>query len=172
MAWCRPGDKPLSEPMMVRLPTHISVTRPQWVIPVMYPSRLLRWKTSNSFRASELILENIGRCITRMHKDWSYKHTKINYTEPCAYLWDILCSTHKARNMPQRRTWPYRLTFPRVSTVGTKLGSIHFVICATTSKQTMPIAIQGNWITPIDILMLTNNTLLSQGQTSRTFRYP
>ena len=31
MAWCRPGDKPLSEPMMFRLPTHICVTRPQWV---------------------------------------------------------------------------------------------------------------------------------------------
>ena len=31
MAWCRPGDKPLSEPMLVGLPTHICVTRPQWV---------------------------------------------------------------------------------------------------------------------------------------------
>ena len=31
MAWSRPGDKPLSEPMMVSLPTHICVTRPQWV---------------------------------------------------------------------------------------------------------------------------------------------
>ena len=31
MAWRRPGDKSLSEPMMVRLPTHICVTRPQWV---------------------------------------------------------------------------------------------------------------------------------------------
>ena len=31
MAWCHPGDKPLSEPMMVSLPTHICVTRPQWV---------------------------------------------------------------------------------------------------------------------------------------------
>ena len=29
MAWRRPGDKPLSGPMMVRLPTHICVTRPQ-----------------------------------------------------------------------------------------------------------------------------------------------
>ena len=28
MAWRRPGDKPLSEPMMVSLPTHICVTRP------------------------------------------------------------------------------------------------------------------------------------------------
>ena len=31
MAWCRPGDKPLSETVMVRLPTHICVTRLQWV---------------------------------------------------------------------------------------------------------------------------------------------
>ena len=31
MAWCRPGDKPSSGPMMVRLPTHICITRPQWV---------------------------------------------------------------------------------------------------------------------------------------------
>ena len=31
MAWRQLGDKPLSEPMMVKLPTHICVTRPQWV---------------------------------------------------------------------------------------------------------------------------------------------
>ena len=31
MAWRQQGDKPLSEPMVVRLPTHICVTRPQWV---------------------------------------------------------------------------------------------------------------------------------------------
>ena len=31
MAWRRPGDKPLSEPMMVSKLTHICVTRPQWV---------------------------------------------------------------------------------------------------------------------------------------------
>ena len=31
MAWRRPGDKPLSEPTMVSLPTHICVARPQWV---------------------------------------------------------------------------------------------------------------------------------------------
>ena len=34
MAWRRPGDKPLSEPMLlVRLLTDICVTRPQWVNP-------------------------------------------------------------------------------------------------------------------------------------------
>ena len=31
MAWHRTGDKPLSEPMIVSLLTHICVTRPQWV---------------------------------------------------------------------------------------------------------------------------------------------
>ena len=31
MAWRRPGDKPISEPVMVSLLTHICVTRPQWV---------------------------------------------------------------------------------------------------------------------------------------------
>ena len=31
MAWQCPGDKPLSEPMVVSLPTHICVTQPQWV---------------------------------------------------------------------------------------------------------------------------------------------
>ena len=29
MAWRRPGDKPLSEPMLVSLLTHICITRPQ-----------------------------------------------------------------------------------------------------------------------------------------------
>ena len=31
MAWRLPGDKPLSEPVMVKVPTHICITRPQCV---------------------------------------------------------------------------------------------------------------------------------------------
>ena len=31
MAWRRPGNKPLSETMLVFVPTHICFTRPQWV---------------------------------------------------------------------------------------------------------------------------------------------
>ena len=31
MAWCRPDDKPLFEPMVVSLLMRICVTRPQWV---------------------------------------------------------------------------------------------------------------------------------------------
>ena len=31
MAWRRPGDMPLSEPVIISSPTHICITRPQWV---------------------------------------------------------------------------------------------------------------------------------------------
>ena len=31
MAWCQPGDKPLSEPIMLGLLMHLCVTRPQWL---------------------------------------------------------------------------------------------------------------------------------------------
>ena len=34
MAWRRPGDKPLSGPMILGLLTHICVPRPQWVKPL------------------------------------------------------------------------------------------------------------------------------------------
>ena len=36
MAWHRPGDKPSSESMMVRLVTQMCVTRPQWVKHIMH----------------------------------------------------------------------------------------------------------------------------------------
>ena len=39
MVWRRPGDRPLSEPMMVSLLPHLCVTRPQWV-KTLYQSRL------------------------------------------------------------------------------------------------------------------------------------
>ena len=47
MAWRRPGDKLLSEPVMARLLTHICVTRPQWVNS-LWPSDLIylrSWST-------------------------------------------------------------------------------------------------------------------------------
>ena len=36
MAWCRPGDKPLSEAMMLNLLTHIYITRSQCVNDMQY----------------------------------------------------------------------------------------------------------------------------------------
>ena len=51
MAWRRSGDKPLSEPIMVSILTHICVIRPQWV---------------NSFcpgQNGRIFTDNIFRCI-------------------------------------------------------------------------------------------------------------
>ena len=44
MAWRWPGDKPLSEPMMFSLLTHICVTRPQWLNP---------WSSGNKWRHTQ-----------------------------------------------------------------------------------------------------------------------
>ena len=49
MAWCRPGDKPLSEPRVDSLLTHICVTRPQWVnAPLHTPFELWQDSRGNS----------------------------------------------------------------------------------------------------------------------------
>ena len=59
----RPGDKPLSEPMMVSLLTHTCVTRPQWVKFVLIIAALFQqppkqtiptdWKKKNSWPADQ-----------------------------------------------------------------------------------------------------------------------
>ena len=43
MAWRRPGDKPLSEPVMVSLLTHIYVARPQWVKRIKTAQPFILW---------------------------------------------------------------------------------------------------------------------------------
>ena len=43
MAWRHPGDKLLSEPMMVSLLTHICITRPQWVKQLQSNSVIQTW---------------------------------------------------------------------------------------------------------------------------------
>ena len=49
MAWRRPGDKPLSGPMMVRLPTHACVTQPQWIKPHLWFSSMLIYRLLTTF---------------------------------------------------------------------------------------------------------------------------
>ena len=74
MASRRPGAKPLSEPMMVRLPTHICVTRPQWVNGFIcflenpyfqLPSEPI-WKFSQCFWQTSSNNPNCLKCI-RVH---------------------------------------------------------------------------------------------------------
>ena len=65
MAWRRPGDKPLSKPMMVNLLAHLCVTRPQWVIRAMRQS---------SWCCDTLLSPSLGALhIQREHL--KFKHT-------------------------------------------------------------------------------------------------
>ena len=59
MAWCRPGHKPLSDPMMVRLLTHICVTRPQRVNLFNY----YHWECLNNLIFSKL--QSCAACWAR-----------------------------------------------------------------------------------------------------------
>ena len=72
MAWRWPGDKPLSQPMMVRLLTHICVIRPQW------DNSLLLRKNGHSFAYSifKFISSNRDCCIliyisAKISSQWS-----------------------------------------------------------------------------------------------------
>ena len=51
MAWRRPGDKPLFEPMMVRLPTHKCVTQPKWI---QHKNIYVLWVLSEAITSSKV----------------------------------------------------------------------------------------------------------------------
>ena len=63
MAWHHPSDKPLSEPMVVSLPTHICVTRPQSVNDIWQSRQRLfvficLCKLHNTYADNVIILRN------------------------------------------------------------------------------------------------------------------
>ena len=66
MAWHRQGDKPLSEPMMVRSLTHICVTRPQRV-----KKQFLQHK--DTYRSSTYMITGIAP----LHVNLSSKHLRL-----------------------------------------------------------------------------------------------
>ena len=68
MAWRRPGNKPLFEPMMVCFLTHICVTRPQWVKGTIlgWPTVTLRTYYLNTLRPRQdgrHFAHDIFKCI-------------------------------------------------------------------------------------------------------------
>ena len=70
MAWRRLGDKPLSEPMMVCLSTHICVNRPQWVNDMQCHCNDVTW---TPWRLKSLVTPPFARpfvqaYITKTHK--------------------------------------------------------------------------------------------------------
>ena len=44
MVWRRPGGRPLSEPILVSLPTYTCVTRPQWVKSYAGSTIIVQWR--------------------------------------------------------------------------------------------------------------------------------
>ena len=101
MAWDRPGGRPLSEPMMIRLLTHICVTRPQrinisprWlaISPnciIIAPTRFisLLWKKWNIF-LWHLLRASVAQPVIRNDKIFS---TNMNKIEHLRYsYWHIL----------------------------------------------------------------------------------
>ena len=64
MAWRRPGDKPLSEPMVVIILTHICVTRPQWFKTNVKRMSLLtsfEWHLINTWHLYEYVNKSCRR---------------------------------------------------------------------------------------------------------------
>ena len=75
MAWRRPGDKTLSEPMMVSLTTHICVTRPQWVNNIPTLVQIMAWCRPSDKPLSGPMMVRLPThiCVTRLQwvkTDW------------------------------------------------------------------------------------------------------
>ena len=80
MAWRRPGDKPLSEPMMVSLPTHICVTQPQWV--KGYILRIMHTVCSRFVvcsRVSGIVSFIHIRLVYWLAMEWSYEFMLVKH---------------------------------------------------------------------------------------------
>ena len=83
MALRHPGDKPLSEPMMVNLSIHICITQPQWVNPHNAASRHI---------PGELGPYNGYWCPGFLHHQVISSHSNdyIRYIRSCLLEWRIL----------------------------------------------------------------------------------
>ena len=92
MAWRRPGDKPLSEPMITYLLTHICVTRPQWI-------NLLRPRLTPCGN------KDIGSGYAGIHDDViKWKHFPRN--------WPFVRGIHRSPvNSPHKGQWRGALMF-------------------------------------------------------------
>ena len=74
MALRRPGNKPLSEAMMVNLPTHICVTRPQWVNALRPKQNLKGWNFADDiflnyffFPLARYLLNFVNKSLINNH---------------------------------------------------------------------------------------------------------
>ena len=102
MTWRRLGDKPLSEPMMVCLPTHVCVTRLQWVKGIIdrIPYRICVMSISNPY----------GCAITRDSSLWlllfhskNKLYVKIGTLRVCCHIVPMICLMYAIQTYAIRR---------------------------------------------------------------------
>ena len=89
MAWRRPGEKPLSEPMMFSLLMHICITRPQWVNVKISP-KMGQWKFIGVLLqlSSVLLLSSLGTAeLTNC--GWDKMATVLQMTFSNSFSWKL-----------------------------------------------------------------------------------
>ena len=105
MAWCWPGDKRLSEPIMIRLPTHICVTRPQWVqVQLWQGSMALQGTCPEFILSSNLVKAHSSNNSVSVFRDFFLLEISLGLWVmsllalcvcSCVCLCNCLCINHK-----------------------------------------------------------------------------
>ena len=96
MAWRRPGDKPLSESMLVRSLTHMCITRPQWV----------------KSQEPAIKIRNVGSKLRFLFKytfntKWHGHKTTTFYIRTVFLISrNLQIDTHACQNLTNCKTWP------------------------------------------------------------------
>ena len=131
MAWRRPGDKPLSGPVMVRLLTHRCVTRPQWVndtiitaswdldlpLPCYAKNQIISvCLIYINFRSAARILEISSAIMNHIimstrgneKSRWSWKFGGIHVYRCCQKWYCMHADTVMTKTAPGNNTWPAR----------------------------------------------------------------
>ena len=142
MAWRRPGDKPLSEPMMAILLTHICVTRSQWVNKSIQLSTAILYISAFSI-ASLLIASKIS--FSSICMPIAFKHVCTEWTRqwpsPCdrISLWLFQkCHFLKFYSLYSVRSSYMGLPYPWICTRVWNMWSIIFAywwVCTCKSNQ-------------------------------------
>ena len=86
----RPGDKPLSEPMMVSYQTHICVTRPQWVKRYEFT-----WCGRAKFKNSNYYFGDNNQGLETKRKQLNGEtlyYVKVCFSAELVFQWLILCN--------------------------------------------------------------------------------
>ena len=142
MAWRRSGDKPLSEPMLVSLPTHICVTWPQWVN-CRLQNALTRYCVIKLVNIHWLLIRGLDMlCWIISMSTGSLYNIPEQYTGLDSFT--VSLHSHNVRDVQVDCQWPSRRwKFPPVTRVHNALP--HKQSCpifrATNHKTVMP----ANW---------------------------